>query len=123
MPAVSEKKRFFLKKVGNLFASSDFVATFASAFEKNAPRHRDEEFTIRELRAGKRVVFFEKMRGFHKVCRKAENGAERYRTVRGDEATTGNRKFFGKMFAGLKKMFYLCSPFALRSATFFDTVL
>ncbi len=49
MAVVSEKKRFFLKKVNKLFASSDFVATFASAFEKNAPSYSDEEFSMREF--------------------------------------------------------------------------
>ncbi len=65
MAVVSEKKRFFLKKVNKLFASSDFVATFASAFEKNAPSYSDEEFSIREFEL-KRGLFFGKKQGFHK---------------------------------------------------------
>lgn len=119
MPAVSEKKRFFLKKAGNLFANSDFVATFASAFEKNAPLHRDEEFTIRELRAGKRVVFLEKCEVFIKYAGKPKTVRNSTEPCEAMKRQPETESFFRKMFAGLKKMFYLCSPFAPRSATFF----
>ncbi len=65
MTVVFEKKRFFLKKVNKLFASSENVATFASAFEKNAPSYSDEEFSMREFELKKRAVLW-KMQGFHK---------------------------------------------------------
>ena len=70
---VWEKKRIFLKKVNKLFASSDFVVTFASAFEKctvliqtsvrkniekkGRPLSRDARFSIsREPRGTLRVA-------------------------------------------------------------------
>ena len=110
MPVVSEKKRIFLKKVNKLFASSDFVVTFASAFEKCAVLIQTSVRKNIEKIGRDR---FREMQGF----REAESSVELFGL---HEATKRGRKskVLKKMFGGLKKMFYLCSPFALQSATF-----
>jgi len=70
MAVVSEKKCFFLKKVNKLFASSDFVATFASAFEKNAPFLSKQRVYNKGAPSRKRGSFFKKCKVFWKnVCR------------------------------------------------------
>ncbi|WP_418982559.1 hypothetical protein [Alistipes sp.] len=81
------------KKDAEIFAGSEKVATFASAFEKNGCSYEVWKFTIKELKAFCEHDFFRK------------------------------RKVLEKRFAGLKKMNYLCSPFAPQNANFFNKVL
>ena len=70
-----------------MFARSEKVATFASAFEKN--RFPDEGRGI-------------------------ERGGCKSRS------SNGKCKVLEKIFAGLKKIVYLCSPFASQNAEFFQ---
>jgi hypothetical protein len=78
------------KKDAEIFADSKNVATFASAFEKTRFLQRSR-VDVKELEVLGRTV------EFRKKCNVLE-----------------------KIFAGLKKMTYLCSPFALQNADFFN---
>ncbi len=77
-----------MKKDAEIFADSKNVATFASAFEKTRFLQRSR-VDVKELEVLGRTV------EFRKKCNVLE-----------------------KIFAGLKKMTYLCSPFALQNAVF-----
>lgn len=76
-----------------MFASSEIVVTFASAFEKNSLS-----------KAGR------------SVRERAKDGSDRV----AEGEIFEKCKVLEEKFAGLKKMTYLCSPFALRSAAFFQ---
>ena len=58
----SLKNVIFLKKVDKMFASSDFVVTFASAFEKNILRTRWERICFEKCKVlGKKFAGSKKM--------------------------------------------------------------